>query len=124
METLASPQQSERWPLGWLYALTLGLAAGFAVLLGWLFLQSQEYYFTSFWFWLAPGLWLVLAVVGMLALKLGLENLLRRQTGRALAWLGLSVLALGSCAATAVPLFVLTLSAPSVGDPPPGDNER
>ena len=119
MATLASPQQSWRWPLGWLYVLTLGLDAGLVARLGWIFFHGREYDRSASLHWLAPGLWLLLLGVGLLALVMGLENaFFRRQAGRALAWLGLSVLALGSFAAASFPLFALEVGAPSVGDPP------
>ena len=69
-------------------------------------------------------LWLLLLSVGLLAVAVGPDNAFRRRLGRALAWLGLSVLAIGSFAAAAFPLFVLTAGVPSVGDPPPTEYKR
>jgi hypothetical protein len=108
-----------RWPLGWLYALALGLDAGLAVRLGWLFTHARdEHTFSVFWWFLALYLWLLLAGVRLLALVLGLRNAFWRQARRALAWFALSTIAIGSCAAASFPVLMVTVIAPSVGDPP------
>lgn len=93
-----------RWPLGWLYVLTLVLAATLVVRLGWIYFHYRAYHQTGHWFLLAPVLWLLLLGVGLLALVLLLSNLFRRRRKRALAWGVLSVLAPGFCGLISFPL--------------------
>ncbi|HEX8427426.1 hypothetical protein [Hymenobacter sp.] len=88
------------------------------------FFNGQEYFRTISWYWLPTGLWLLLASIGLLALVLGLLNAFQRRVGRTVAWLGLGVLAIGSCAAAFFPVVLFTVNAPSVGDPPPDEYER
>ena len=90
-------------------------------------LHSQQYFRSGAgqlpdWYFLALWLWLLLTGVGLLAL--GLVNAFRRRVRRTLAWLGLSVLAFGSCAAAAFPVMLSFVGAPSMGEPPPGSPER
>ena len=119
---LASSQQSWRWPLGWLYILTLGLDAGLAVRLVWMFFNGHEY--NAAWFWFFSSLCLLLLGVGLLALILVLISAFQQKVGQALDWLGLCLFAIGSCAAAAFFMFVLIAGTPSVGYPPHINNER
>ena len=58
------------------------------------------------WIWLAPGLWLLLALVSLLAAGLLLINLVRRRWKRAVAWLLLTGFGVGSCAVAFIPVAV------------------
>lgn len=108
-----------RWPLGWLYILTLGIDAALAGRLAWVFLVDfKDYQRTASWYWLPAGLWWLLASIGVLALVAGVVTAFRRRVGRTAAWLGLSVLAMGSCAAMSIPVVVTIGGGVSAGDPP------
>lgn len=112
--------------MGWLYALTLALGMSLGLWLVWLYFHSRAYDQSGqlFWFALAPMLWLALFGMGLLALILLLDKLFRRQWRQALAWAGLCILATGFCVLTFFPLALLTISAPSVGDPPHVNDEQ
>lgn len=117
------PKPSWRWPLAWLYVLTMAVDGALALRLGWIYFHYQEFYRTGHWFLLALALWLVLVGVSLLALVLLLKNLFRRCIKRALAWAVLGGLAFSSCAIASFPVVLLTFPAVSVGEPPPGSSE-
>jgi peptidoglycan biosynthesis protein MviN/MurJ (putative lipid II flippase) len=93
-----------------------GLLGGW---LGWLF------YYHGFdsptharWIWLAPGLWMLLALASALAAVLLLINLVQRRWKRALAWLLLVGFGIGSCAVALIPV-ALTIGLGTTPDIPP-----
>jgi hypothetical protein len=88
-----------RWPLGWLVAGVLvvdGSTAGWCVAYLLYSNKIPSAYFPYF-FNLGPGLLLLLAGMGLLALVLALSNAFRKQWRRALAWLLLCMFSSGSC---------------------------
>ena len=99
-------RQPLRWPLGWLCLLVVVMAGGCAgwclVLLVYGTKLSPAYY--SYIFPLGPGLLLVLALVGLLALVLAFLNAFHKQGRRALAWFLLFIFSGGSCALGAFPV--------------------
>ena len=73
--------------------------------------------------WLTWGCWLLLAIQGLFAVVVMVRRLLLRRWTLALVWLLWAGLGLGICAATALPIMVLSGAGASVGEPPPGSPE-